>query len=313
MTGARVLSTGHYQPGKVLTNNDLASLVDTTDDWIRSRVGIETRHIADPTESVDDMAARAAEHALAEQTLLSTVDIDLVVVATTTAVDRSPNIAARVAKRLGLTGPAVLDINVACAGFSHALAVAEQAIRTGSATHAIVVGSERLSDFTDWSDRSTCVLVGDGAGAVVLTTSDEPMVSPVVWGSLPQLSDAVRIETPTGTFAQAGQTVFRWAVTSLPDIARRICARAGLTPADLGAVVLHQANMRIIEPVAAKLGAVNAVVACDIVESGNTSAASIPLALSKMVKRGEVPSGSPVLLLGFGGGLAYAGQVITLP
>jgi 3-oxoacyl-[acyl-carrier-protein] synthase III len=313
MAGSRILSTGHYQPGKVLTNNDIAKLVDTSDEWIQSRVGIRTRHIGDPTETVDEMATRAAEQALANQNLLSAADIDLVVVATTTAIDRSPNIAARVAWKLGLGTPAALDVNVACAGFSHALAVADHAIRVGSATNAVVVASERLSDFADWTDRTTCVLVGDGAGAVVLTVSDEPKVGPVVWGSLPEMGRAVRIEGASGRFAQEGQAVFRWATTTLPGIARQVCERAGLTPEDLGAVVLHQANLRIIEPVAQKLGAVNAVVAKDVVDSGNTSAASIPLALSKMAERGEIPSGAPTLLLGFGGGLAYAGQVIVFP
>jgi 3-oxoacyl-[acyl-carrier-protein] synthase-3 len=313
MAGTRILSTGHYQPSKVLTNNDIAKLVDTSDEWIQSRVGIRTRHIGDPTETVDEMATRAAENALANQDLRSAADIDLVVVATTTAIDRSPNIAARVAWKLGLGTPAALDVNVACAGFSHALAVADHAIRAGSATNAIVVGSERLSDFTDWTDRTTCVLIGDGAGAVVLTASDEPRLGPVVWGSLPEMGRAVRIEGPDGQFAQEGQAVFRWATTTLPGIARRVCERAGLTPEDLGAVILHQANLRIIEPVAQKLGAVNAVVAKDVVDSGNTSAASIPLALSKMAERGEIPSGAPTLLLGFGGGLAYAGQVIVFP
>jgi len=313
MTGTRIVSMGHYQPGKVVTNDDIAKLVDTSDEWIQSRVGIRSRHIGDPTETVDEMATRAAENALANQDLLTAADIDLVVVATTTAVDRSPNTAARVAWKLGLKTPAVLDINVACSGFNHALAIADHTIRAGSATNAVVVGSERMSDATDWTDRTTCVLVGDGAGAVVLTASDEPKVGPVVWGSLPEMSSAVRIEGSPPRFAQEGQAVYRWATTKLPGIARQVCERAGLTPEDLGAVVLHQANLRIIEPVAQRLGAVNAIIAKDVVVSGNTSAASVPLALSKMAEQGEIPSGTPTLLLGFGGGLAYAGQVIVFP
>jgi 3-oxoacyl-[acyl-carrier-protein] synthase-3 len=313
MTGTRIVSTGHYQPGKVLTNADLAKLVDTSDEWIQSRVGIRTRRIGDPTETVDEMATRAAENALANQDLLTVADIDLVVVATTTAIDRSPNMAARVAWKLGLGTPVVLEVNVACAGFNHALAIADHTIRAGAATSAIVIGSERMTDATDWTDRTTCILVGDGAGAVVLTASDEPEVGPVVWGSAPELSSAVRLEGSPTRFAQEGQSVYRWATTELPGIARRVCERAGLTPEDLGAVVLHQANLRIIEPVAQRLGAVNAVIARDVVVSGNTSAASVPLALSKMAERGEVPSGTPTLLLGFGGGLAYAGQIIAFP
>jgi 3-oxoacyl-[acyl-carrier-protein] synthase-3 len=313
MVGSRLLSTGHYLPGKVMTNNDIARLVDTSDEWIRSRVGITTRHIADPTETVDEMAAQAAGRALSNQDELTAADIDMVVVATTTVVDRSPNSAARVAAKLGLRTPVVLEVNVACAGFCHALAVADQAIRAGSARNAIVIGSERMSDVTDWTDRTTCVLVGDGAGAVVLTESDEPRVSPVVWGSMPELASAVRIEGTPGVFGQNGQTVYRWATKALPDIARQVCQRAGITPEDLGAVVLHQANLRIIEPVAKRLGAVNAVIATDVVDCGNTSAASVPLALSRMAERGDVPPGTPTLLLGFGGGLAYAGQVVAFP
>jgi 3-oxoacyl-[acyl-carrier-protein] synthase-3 len=313
VSGSRVVALGHYQPARVLTNDELATMVDTSDEWIRSRVGIQTRHIAGIDEPVDAMAAYAAGKALANAGL-APADIDLVVVATCTALDRSPNIAARVAARLGLTSsPAALDVSVACSGFSHAMATADHAIRAGAATKALVIGVERLSDFADWSDRSTCVLVGDGAGAAVLVASDEPEVGPVVWGSVPEMSDAVRIEGRDGTFQQEGQSVFRWATTALPAIARQVCEKAGLAPEDLGAVVLHQANLRIIEPLAKRIGAVNAVVAKDVVDSGNTSAASIPLAWSKLVEQRAIPTGAPVLLFGFGGGLAYAGQVVLCP
>ncbi|MGW8376408.1 beta-ketoacyl-ACP synthase III [Streptomyces sp. ODS28] len=312
MTGSRVLALGHHQPERVLSNDDLAGMVDTSDAWIRSRVGIETRRIAAEDETVADMATRAAEKALA-QAGTAAEDVDFLAVATCTSADRSPNVAARVARALGCPAPAALDINTACSGFPHALAVADQAIAAGAARNALVVGAEKLSAYTDWTDRTTCVLVGDGAGAAVLTASEEPRVGPVLWGSVPEMSDAVRIEAPHETFAQEGQSVYRWATTQLPAIGREVCARAGVAPEELGAVVLHQANLRIIEPVAEKLGAVNAVVARDVTESGNTSAASIPLALSKMVERGEVESGTPVLLFGFGGGLSYAGQVIRCP
>ncbi|HEY9411447.1 MAG TPA: beta-ketoacyl-ACP synthase III [Jiangellaceae bacterium] len=312
MTGSRVVAVGHYQPERVLTNDELATMVDTSDEWIRTRVGIRARHIAAPDEQVDEMASRAAEKALA-QAGFAAGEIDYVAVATCTAIDRSPNIAARVAARLGLPGPAAVDINTACSGFTHALATADHAIRAGAATRALVIGVEKLSDFTDWTDRTTCVLVGDGAGAVVLVAADEPEVSPVVWGSVPEMSAAVRIEGRDGSFAQEGQSVFRWTTTALPGIARRVCEVAGVAPEDLGGIVLHQANLRIIEPLAERIGAVNAVVARDVVDSGNTSAASIPIALSKLVERRELPVGAPVLLFGFGGGLSYAGQVIRCP
>ncbi|MEW1890835.1 MULTISPECIES: beta-ketoacyl-ACP synthase III [unclassified Streptomyces] len=317
MTGSRVVALGHYQPAKVLTNHDLAAMVDTSDEWITSRVGIRTRHIGGPDEPVDELAAHAAAKALAAAGL-QPGDIDLVLVATSTAIDRSPSMSARVAARLGMEAPAVMDINVVCSGFTHALATADHALRAGAATRALVIGADKMGDIVDWTDRSSCVLMGDGAGAAVVVADEtpdpeRPGVGPVLWGSVPAMGDAVRIEGTPPRFAQEGQSVYRWATTQLPPIARKVCEKAGLTPEDLAAVVLHQANLRIIEPVARKIGAVNAVVARDVVDSGNTSAASIPMALSKLVERGEIPSGAPVLLFGFGGNLSYAGQVISCP
>ncbi|MER6291284.1 beta-ketoacyl-ACP synthase III [Streptomyces sviceus] len=312
MNGSRIAAVGHYQPAKVLTNEDLAGLVDTSDEWIRSRVGIRTRHIAGPDEPVDELASHAAAKALAAAGL-TPADIDLVLVATSTAVDRSPNMAARVAARLGIPSPAAMDVNVVCAGFTHALATADHTVRAGAATRALVIGADKMSAVTDWSDRTTCVLVGDGAGAAVVEGADVPGISPVLWGSVPEMGHAVRIEGEPARFAQEGQSVYRWATTKLPALARQACERAGLTPDDLAAVVLHQANLRIIEPLAEKIGAVNAVVARDVTESGNTSAASIPLAFSKLVEQGEISTGDPVLLFGFGGNLSYAGQVVRCP
>ncbi|WP_339132469.1 beta-ketoacyl-ACP synthase III [Streptomyces sp. f51] len=315
MNGSRIAAVGHYQPARVLTNEDLAGMVDTSDEWIRSRVGIRTRHVAGPDEPVDELAAHAAAKALASAGL-TPGDIDLVLVATSTAVDRSPNMAARVSARLGIPSPAAMDVNVVCAGFTHALATADHAVRAGAATRALVIGADKMTDVTDWTDRTTCVLVGDGAGAAVVEAcpaGEEPGVGPVLWGSVPEMGNAVRIEGTPSRFAQEGQSVYRWATTQLPPIARRACERAGLTPEDLAGVVLHQANLRIIEPLALKIGAVNAVVARDVVDSGNTSAASIPLAFSKLVERGEISTGDPVLLFGFGGNLSYAGQVVRCP
>jgi 3-oxoacyl-[acyl-carrier-protein] synthase-3 len=312
MNGSRIVAVGHYQPAKVLTNEDLAGLVDTSHEWITSRVGIRTRHIAGPDEPVDELAGHAAAKALASAGL-GPEAIDLIVVATSTAIDRSPNMAARVANRLSVPNPAAMDVNVVCAGFTHALATADHAVRAGAATRALVIGADKMSEVTDWTDRTTCVLVGDGAGAAVVEAAEEPGIGPVLWGSVPEMGNAVRIEGTPPRFAQEGQSVYRWATTKLPPIARAACEKAGLTPADLAAVVLHQANLRIIEPLATKIGAVNAVVARDVVDSGNTSAASIPLAFSKLVERGEISSGDPVLLFGFGGNLSYAGQVVRCP
>ncbi|MER8004707.1 MULTISPECIES: beta-ketoacyl-ACP synthase III [unclassified Streptomyces] len=312
MNGSRIAAVGHYQPARVLTNEDLAGMVDTSDEWITSRVGIRTRHIAGPDEPVDELAAHAAAKALAGAGL-APADIDLVLVATSTAVDRSPNMAARVAARLGIPSPAAMDVNVVCAGFTHALATADHAVRAGASARALVIGADKMTDVTDWTDRTTCVLVGDGAGAAVVEASEETGIGPVLWGSVPEMGHAVRIEGTPARFAQEGQSVYRWATTQLPPIARKACERAGLEPADLAAVVLHQANLRIIEPLAEKIGAVNAVVARDVVDSGNTSAASIPLAFSKLVEQGAVTTGDPVLLFGFGGNLSYAGQVVHCP
>ncbi|MER7820490.1 beta-ketoacyl-ACP synthase III [Streptomyces sp. NPDC096153] len=314
MTGTRIAALGHHRPARVLTNEDLARMVDTSDEWITSRVGIRSRHIAGPDEPVDELAAHAAGKALAAAGL-TPADIDLVLVATSTAIDRSPNTAARVAARLGMASPAVMDLNVVCAGFTHALATADHAIRAGSALRALVIGADKMSAVADWTDRTTCVLVGDGAGAAVVEACDEREagIGPVLWGSVPEMGHAVRIEGTPPRFAQEGQSVYRWATTQLPPIARRVCERASVAPEDLAAVVLHQANLRIIEPVAERIGAVNAVVARDVVESGNTSAASIPMALSRLAERGDIPSGAPALLFGFGGNLSYAGQVVRCP
>jgi 3-oxoacyl-[acyl-carrier-protein] synthase-3 len=314
MTGSRVVALGHFQPETVMTNADLEKLVETSDEWIRRRVGIETRHVAAPETTVSDMAAAAANRAL-ERAGWAPDDVDLLVVATCTAVERSPNVASRVAAQLGIAaGPAAIDVNTACSGFTHGLALADHTMRAGAATRALVIGVDKLSAVTDWTDRSTCVLVGDGAGAAAVErTDDRPGIGPVVWGSLPELGNAVVIDGEPPVFHQEGAAVYRWATTVLPGIVVEICARGGVALEDLKAIVLHQANLRIIEAIMARVGPVKAVVARDVVESGNTSSASIPLALSKLLEREPIESGEPILLLGFGGGLSYAGQVIEAP
>ncbi|WP_159612716.1 beta-ketoacyl-ACP synthase III [Glutamicibacter sp. JC586] len=316
MTGSKVVAFGHFQPERIVPNTELEKLVETSDEWITRRVGIEERRWGTGVETVDSMAIKASEMALSNATDITAADIDMIIVATCTATDRSPNMAARVANALGMEqGPATMDVNVACSGFAHAVGLAQGAIATGSAKNALVIGSEMLTDYTDFTDRTTCVLTADGAGAFIITASEDNGISPVVWGSVPSLSDAVRIETENNMkFAQNGQSVYRWTVTQLPKIASKIIETAGLKPVELDAIVLHQANLRIIEPLAEKIGAPNARVATDVVHSGNTSAASMPLALSKMMASDEpLASGSKVLLFAFGGGLAYAGQIITIP
>ncbi|WP_433500401.1 beta-ketoacyl-ACP synthase III [Sphaerimonospora sp. CA-214678] len=310
--GAKVLAFGGYQPAEIVTNDALSKRIDTSDDWIRTRVGIQERRIAGPQESEIDLAVQAGGKALAASGL-SSAEIDLVIVATCTLETQIPNAAGRVAHRLGIEAPGAFDVNAACAGFCYALAAASDAIRAGSATNVLVVGSEKLSQWVDWDDRATAVIFADGAGAAVVGPSDTPGIGPVAWGSAGDKADVVAIQNRRSFLYQEGQSVFRWATTALHPVAALACERAGVDPAELAAFVPHQANLRIVESIARKLGADNAVVARDIVLAGNTSAASIPLALSRMVERGEVPSGGLALLLGFGAGLTYASQVIEIP
>src|SRR6266702_1903836 len=263
--GSRILAFGGYQPPNVLTNETLAGTVETSDEWIRSRVGIESRRLASPDESVADMAVAAGGKALAASGL-SAADIDLVTVATCTPEVMIPNTAAIVATRLGITAPGAYDLNAACAGFCYALGTASDAVRAGSARNVLVIGADKIYI----ADRYSFI-------------------------------------------HQEGQAVFRWATTALHPVALKACEKAGVDPASLAAFVPHQANLRIVEAIARKLGAPQALVADDIVTAGNTSSASIPLALSRMIEHGELASGAPVLLLGFGAGICYAGQVITVP
>ncbi|GAA0964631.1 ketoacyl-ACP synthase III [Acrocarpospora macrocephala] len=310
--GAKVLAFGHYQPANVVTNDDLSKIIETNDEWIQSRVGIKERRFAAPEESEIDLAVQAGGKALAAGGLAA-ADIDLVIVATCTLETQIPNAAGRVAHRLGIDAPGAYDVNAACAGFCYALASASDAIRAGSARNVLIVGTEKFTQWVDIQDRATSVIFADGAGAAVVVPSETAGIGPVVWGSAGDKADAITIKDRHSALHQEGQTVFRWATTALHPIAKQACERAGVDPAELAAFVPHQANLRIIESIARKLGADNAVVAKDIVLAGNTSAASIPLALSRMIERGEVPSGGLALLLGFGAGLTYAAQVIEIP
>ncbi|HEY5361905.1 MAG TPA: beta-ketoacyl-ACP synthase III [Streptosporangiaceae bacterium] len=314
--GARILAFGGYQPARVVTNDELAATVDTNDQWIRSRVGIASRRIAGPEESLADMAVAAGGKALAGSGL-GPGDIDLVIVATCTPEAPIPNTAATVARRLGIAAPGAFDLNAACAGFCYALSAAADAVRAGSATNVLVIGAEKLSQWVDWTDRSTCIIFADGAGAAVVGPVTDPQeapgIGPVSWGSAGDLADKISIKDRNSFIVQEGQAVFRWATTALHPVALEACKRAGVDPTELAAFVPHQANLRIIESIARKLGAPQAIVADDIVTSGNTSSASIPLALSAMIERGQLSSGSSALLIGFGAGICYAAQVITVP
>jgi 3-oxoacyl-[acyl-carrier-protein] synthase-3 len=313
--GARILALGEHQPATVVTNHDLAARMDTSDEWIRSRVGIASRRVAGPDESLVDMAVTAGGKALAASGLHA-ADIDLVVVATCTMPSPIPTAAPQVATRLGIRAPGAYDLNAACAGFCYGLSAAAAAVTTGSARAVLLIGAEKLTDWVEPTDRSTAIIFADGAGAAVVgpaATPEEVGIGPVVWGSAGERADTIHIKDRHSFLWQEGQAVFRWATTALAPVARAACERAGIAPTELAAFVPHQANLRIIETIARKLGAPDALVATDIVEAGNTSSASIPLALARMVERGELPSGAPVLLLGFGAGLTYAGQVVLSP
>jgi 3-oxoacyl-[acyl-carrier-protein] synthase-3 len=313
---ARILGLGEHRPSAVVTNDELAATLDTTDEWIRSRVGITSRRIAAPDETVMDMAVAAGGKAIAASGLLP-ADIGLVIVATCTMETTIPNAAAQVAYRLGIAAPGAFDLNACCAGFCYALAVAADHVRSGTVRHALVIGAEKMSAWVDWTERSTCVLFGDGAGAAVVGPVADPAqpsgIGPVVWGSVGALADKITVPDRASRLRQDGSRVFWWATAELDPIARLACERAGVDPAELAGFVPHQANLRIIEGLAKRIGAPNAVVARDIVDTGNTSAASVPLALSRLLSSGAIPSGGPILLFGFGAGLSYAAQVVIAP
>lgn len=309
--GSALLGLGHFQPEKILTNDDISELVETSDEWIRSRTGIQERHVVGDDDTVLSMAVAAARMALAD----AGVDrVDLVIVASTTTTNRSPSTAARVAAEVGSPAAGAFDLNSACSGFEYALGMAEHAVSGGSAETALVIGAEALTRFTDWTDRSTCVLTADGAGAVVIGASDEPHISRAVWGSVPGLTEAVRIDGDPQLFTQDGRKIMRWALTEAGDRARDVMAAAGVGIDDIQVLSFHQANLRIIEPLVKALGAgEDHIVITDVEHSGNTSAASVPLGLSKAWHRGDLPRGARTLLFGFGGGFSYAGQVVDLP
>jgi 3-oxoacyl-[acyl-carrier-protein] synthase III len=317
--GARLSGLGSMQPERVVTNDELAETIDTNDQWIRERVGIQSRHIADPGTSLVDMASEAGSRAVKDAGLAAS-EIDTVIVATCTMPNFIPNAAAQTAERIGIPAPGAFDLNAACAGFCFGLGSAADLVRAGSSRHALVIGAEKLSDYLDWTDRSTAIIFADGAGAAVISAApDEASVGigPVAWGSAGDMSQAIRINTETNALHQEGQAVFRWATTKIAPVALRAIELAGLPPADIDVFVPHQANLRIVEAVAKRLRAKGARddmrVADDIVHSGNTSSASVPLALDHMRADGRLRSGDTALLVGFGAGLSYAGQVVVIP
>jgi 3-oxoacyl-(acyl-carrier-protein) synthase III len=311
--GAQILGIGGYRPRRRVTNAELETVMETNDEWIRTRVGIAERRWASEDESLVEMAVAAGGKAMAASGLAAD-QVDMVVLASASLRVPIPGIGPQVAHRLGIPRPGAFDLNAGCAGFCYALGVANAAIRTGDARNALVVGVERLTDVTDMTDRSTAVIFADGAGAVVLGASDEPGVGPVAWGSDGDQYSAIEIAAGRSTMSMAGQAVYRWATTRLTQTLVEAMEQAGVGPADIDVFAPHQANLRIIESMTKKLGfRDDVVVARDIVQSGNTSAASIPLALTALLESGEAKSGDLALVLGYGAGLTFAGQVLRLP
>lgn len=318
-TGARLLSTGSYLPERVVTNDELAATMATDDQWIRDRVGIVSRRIARSDESLVEMAA-AAGHAAITDAQLEPGDVDALILATCTPPSPIPNIAAQVATALRTGDIAAFDLNTACAGFSYSIAVAADLVRAGTATNVLVVGAEKFSDWIDPTDRSTAIIFADGAGAAVVGAADAehgPTIGPVAWGSSGDQYDAIVIPDRSSFLHQEGQAVFRWATTKVAPVALRAVELAGLAPADVDILVPHQANLRILESLARALRKAGAredmLLARDIVHTGNTSAASIPVALDHLRSSGAARSGQLALLVGFGAGLSFAAQAVRLP
>ncbi|WP_435156908.1 beta-ketoacyl-ACP synthase III [Amycolatopsis sacchari] len=311
----RVLGVGSYQPDRVVTNDDLSKVMDTNDQWIRDRVGIIERRFAEKDELLVDMAVTAGRNALADAGV-DVSEVDTVIVPNCTMPAPIPNAAAQVADRIGIKAPGAFDLNAACAGFCYGLGVASDLIRSGSAGKVLVIGAEKLTDVVDPVDRANAIIFADGAGAAVVGPSDEPGIGPVAWGSAGDLVDTIYMRDHRYIY-QEGQSVFRWATTQIAPIALRALELAGLEPSDVDVLIPHQANLRIVEAIAKRLRAKGAredmVVADDIRYSGNTSSASIPMALDHMRKAGTVKSGDVVLMVGFGAGLSYAGQVVICP
>jgi 3-oxoacyl-[acyl-carrier-protein] synthase III len=321
---AALLGLGAYRPSRVVPNAEVVDAIRSTEEWIEQRSGIRSRRWATEEESLASMAVASAHDALSRSSL-DPRQVDCVVVATVTHLEQTPALATEVAHELGTEGAAAFDISAACAGFCHGIALAADMVRGGSARHVLVIGAERLSDLTDPADRGTAFLFADGAGAVVVGQSESPGIGPVAWGSDGAQAELIRQKQgwrdvlagpdPRMPYlTMQGQAVFRWASFEMAKIAREALDRSGVTVEDLDLFVPHQANRRITEAMARSLRLPDHVrVAHDIADQGNTSAASIPLALDRMVVDGEASSGDLALLIAFGAGLAYAAQVVKVP
>jgi 3-oxoacyl-[acyl-carrier-protein] synthase-3 len=323
-SGSRVAGVGVYRPIRIVKNNEIIHKIDSTDQWIRERSGIIERRYASSQETVAKMATEACLSALLDAEI-DALDIDLVILATATNPAQLPNLAMEIATNIGAINAGAYDIGAACSGFSYGLAIASSAVLSGDARNVLIVGSERMTDFVSESDRGTAFLFADGAGAFVVTGSEKTEISSPVWGSDGNLNDWICMTKNWPTYMNEkdgdfpalkmeGQKVFRWAITEMVGIAHRTLEKAGIGVQDLGAFVPHQANQRITDHIAKSLKLPDHVaVARDGINMGNTTAATIPLALDTLRRNGEVKSGDLALLMGFGAGLAYSGQVIVVP
>jgi 3-oxoacyl-[acyl-carrier-protein] synthase-3 len=321
---ARILSSGSFRPARVVSNAEICENIDSSDEWIRERSGIAERRWAGDDESVATMSAAAAEKALAAAGITPD-QIDVILLATCTHPYQTPSAASEVAGMIGAATAAAMDLSAACAGFAYGLALAQDMVRGGSAQHVLLIGAEKLSAWTDKFDRSTAFIFADGAGAVVVGPSNEPAISPVVWGGDGNQLHAINMTQNLLEFrdnhydkfpaiAMNGQQVFRWAVSEMARVCRESLDKAGISAEDLDAFIPHQANNRITDALVRALELPeHVVVARDIITTGNTSAASVPLAMDRMLASGEVPHGGTALLVGFGAGLVFASQVVTLP
>ncbi|MGY6018615.1 beta-ketoacyl-ACP synthase 3 [Streptomyces spinosirectus] len=320
---ARILGVGGYRPTRVVPNEVILEKIDSSDEWIRSRSGIETRHWASDEETVAAMSIEASGKAIADAGI-SAEQIGGVIVSTVSHFKQTPAVATEIADKLGTNKAAAFDISAGCAGFGYGLTLAKGMIVEGSAEYVLVIGVERLSDLTDLEDRATAFLFGDGAGAVVVGPAAEPAIGPTVWGSEGDKSETIKqtvswteYDSATDKFpaiTQEGQAVFRWAVFEMAKVAQQALDAAGITPDDLDVFIPHQANERIIDSMVKTLKLPEHVtVARDVRTTGNTSAASIPLAMERLLATGEAKSGDTALVIGFGAGLVYAATVVTLP
>jgi 3-oxoacyl-[acyl-carrier-protein] synthase-3 len=318
---ARMLSVASYVPSRVVDNAEMCTYIDSSDEWIQQRTGIVERRWVGEGENVETMALAAARTAV-ERAGIDPAEIGAVIVSTVTYFHQTPSLAAKLADQLGSNG-AAFDISAACAGFCYGLAQAESLVRSGAATYALVIGVEELSRFTDIHDRSTAFLFADGAGAAVVGPSETNGIGPVVWGSDGSQADAINqtaewseaMEGGTQPYiAMDGRAVFKWASGFITEATKQVLEVAQITPEQLDVFIPHQANNRITDAMLRHLKLPdNVVVARTIKQFGNNSAASVPMAMDQLLSTGEAQSGQTALLIGFGAGLVYAGQVVTLP